>query len=853
MKSQPEIAFFYAESAYQEPTIKTGMPQAASGPKGIMGRQVAGTEFLNAYFEHGKWEVLNAIVGNSTEANYLSDYCHQHPSSRSKKRRLRLHEKGGFSDVFCRPNPPASLVYFPCPPAACYAWSRQYLSPHAFAISGVTHTLCSAPAIGLLRDLAISPYQNYDALVCTSQCVRSMVQTVIGTYADYLGISNPPEIQLPIIPLGVDTQKFRPATQEQKLESRQRLRIETDEFAVLFVGRLAYHAKAHPFPMFLSLSRAAQQTNTKIHLVMAGWSNSPQTVTEIRNCAQKVAPNIRISIVDGSDPDLRFRVWQAADLFTSLSDNIQETFGLVVLEAMASGLPVVATDWNGYRDLIEHRETGWLVPTSMVRDATVNSTLRLLTGEVNYDHFLAECNQAVAVDCEALTRAYIELISNSSLRAKFGEAGRNAVESRFDWKAIVDQYQQLWLEQDRRRVAAQRQARQLSTRTLAFYPQPEVSFDCYPTDWLGEEQRVCIGPDARKRLDLVLDLAICTYGETSRLTSKAALEQILQACTEPRRLSELDKLFVPEHARQRVRATVAWMLKYDILRPAGTQEPKPSVAATKTASKMCFVTTCMGRLDYLRKSLPHLVRQPGCSCIVVDFSCPQHAGDWVEREFPEVQVVRCPGNKSFHRSKAKNAGAFAATTPWICLIDADIILKDSFSTEVLPLLRNGYSYRASVLGEGTGGTIICRKDDFESVGGHDTHFEGWGEEDDDLRDALKFSGITEDCYPESLIDHLDHDDQLRMQFHESSSRRKNHMINRMYRVAKWDIARLLKRRLSEQECKSLYSTATEKVKKAFDSGTGVLEFELGEMTWSPVQLSCQRRLCYDLQHFVGMD
>ena len=38
------------------------------------------------------------------------------------------------------------------------------------------------------------------------------------------------------------------------------------------------------------------------------------------------------------------------DIFVSLSDNIQETFGLTPLEGMASGLPVVATDWNGYRD-----------------------------------------------------------------------------------------------------------------------------------------------------------------------------------------------------------------------------------------------------------------------------------------------------------------------------------------------------------------------------------------------------------------------------------------------------------------------------------------------------------------------
>ncbi len=42
-------------------------------------------------------------------------------------------------------------------------------------------------------------------------------------------------------------------------------------------------------------------------------------------------------------------IWQAADIFTSLSDNIQETFGLTPIEAMAAGLPSVVTDWDGYQ------------------------------------------------------------------------------------------------------------------------------------------------------------------------------------------------------------------------------------------------------------------------------------------------------------------------------------------------------------------------------------------------------------------------------------------------------------------------------------------------------------------------
>ena len=56
----------------------------------------------------------------------------------------------------------------------------------------------------------------------------------------------------------------------------------------------------------------------------------------------------------------------SADLALSLVDNTQETFGLAIAEAMAAGLPVIASNWNGYRDLVRHGVDGYLVPSSLV-------------------------------------------------------------------------------------------------------------------------------------------------------------------------------------------------------------------------------------------------------------------------------------------------------------------------------------------------------------------------------------------------------------------------------------------------------------------------------------------------------
>lgn len=108
--------------------------------------------------------------------------------------------------------------------------------------------------------------------------------------------------------------------------------------------------------------------------------------------ARALAPGVRTSVVDSLAPERRYSIWHAADIFTSPADNIQETFGLTLVQAMACGLPVVASDWNGYRDIIADGETGYLIPTYMVKHATADSTSRLLFGELDYDHFLAERN-----------------------------------------------------------------------------------------------------------------------------------------------------------------------------------------------------------------------------------------------------------------------------------------------------------------------------------------------------------------------------------------------------------------------------------------------------------------------------
>ncbi|MHC4400774.1 MAG: glycosyltransferase family protein [Planctomycetota bacterium] len=323
-----KIALYYDDSGYVE-TLKRPAKPRPGAPAGLMGRQVAGREFLDAYLSYGTWSELAALVPNQASGRSLLETCRSHPSSRDKQRRLRLFEVKDFSSGFL-PDPPAQILHFPCPPDVRFAWARQHRPVPGYALCGVTHTLCSVHAVEALRSLLTAPFEPFDRLICTSRAVIDMVRAVTDAYAEYLRQRHGGNLQLRIglelIPLGVDVSKFRPAAPEERAAQRRRLGIAQDEIAVLFVGRLSHHAKAHPFPMFRGLSLAAEMTGQKVHLILSGWAGGPAVLKAFRDGAGRFAKAIRVSMVDGTLPENRFAVWRAADIFTSLSDNIQETF-----------------------------------------------------------------------------------------------------------------------------------------------------------------------------------------------------------------------------------------------------------------------------------------------------------------------------------------------------------------------------------------------------------------------------------------------------------------------------------------------------------------------------------------------
>ena len=151
------------------------------------------------------------------------------------------------------------------------------------------------------------------------------------------------------------------------------------------------------------------------------------------------------------------------------------------------------------------------------------------------------------------------------------------------------------------------------------------------------------------------------------------------------------------------------------------------------AADLCFVTTCMGRLAALRQTLGAMLDQPGSLCVVVDYSCPEGSGDWVEANHPSARVVRVPGQSAVQRLRGPEHRCAARRRP----LDLPSSIPTSCSIRVsaaavVPALEPGGFYRAWSDDRGLGGTFVCSRADFERVGGYDEIYPCWGEEDNDL-------------------------------------------------------------------------------------------------------------------------
>jgi glycosyltransferase involved in cell wall biosynthesis len=537
--------------------------------KRLMGRQAAGEGFLKALARYGTAESLYCFTKNKTEFEEFEKQVRPWLASS----RLIHWIPSANSQALTQ----AGTLYRPDIVINQLAWQRRYTNQRAYSICGVTHTLASKEAMATIGDLMIAPIQPWDALICTSFAAKTIIERLLETWADYLAqrLGTRPEtnIKLPVIPLGVDCESLPQGqtAKDTRRQLRQQLGIGSDDLVVLFVGRLIFHAKAHPVPMYLAVERAAQATNAKVHLIQAGWFEDQKQELSFKQCAALFSPSVNPIFVDGRQPAIRQGIWSVADIFISLADNIQETFGLTPIESMAAGLPVVVADWNGYRETVRHEVDGFRIPTLMPPDGCgLDFAANYYDDSLNYSTYIGHVSLMTAVDIEACTQALTTLFTQPELRQRLGENGRQRTRETYDWRVVIAAYENLWQELAQLRLQSTTTA-PINSGTPAY---PLCDDPCrllahYPTQVLSKEQVLRLGAMAAPdKLESLRSVWMTNFGADKR-SPTATIEQVLAAIAQEGFLTVDEILhryagWEPD-ARAYLYRTLVYLVKFDIL------------------------------------------------------------------------------------------------------------------------------------------------------------------------------------------------------------------------------------------------------------------------------------------------
>ena len=248
-----------------------------------------------------------------------------------------------------------------------------------------------------------SAYESADAVIAVSAGMRA---DILRSYPNI----DPNKVH--VVHNGIDVTAWAPSSNPEFLE---RWGIDPNRPAIVFVGRIT-RQKGLPY-----LLAAAESLPAEVQLILcAGAPDTPEIKVEVETRVAHLQTQ-REGVVWITDHLPRHEI--AALLSAStvfVCPSIYEPLGIVNLEAMACGIPVVGTATGGIPEVVDDGVTGWLVPIEQLQDGTGTP--------LDPEKFISDLAQAMTLAVSDIEKARL-----------MGVAARERARVHFDWMAIADQ------------------------------------------------------------------------------------------------------------------------------------------------------------------------------------------------------------------------------------------------------------------------------------------------------------------------------------------------------------------------------------------------------------------------------
>lgn len=458
-----------------------------------LGRHVANYEFFKVLLRESNFDEFHIFCLSVSHFTITRDKLQQESIPENQKKKIRLFlfnhlvenirtteyhifHLGGWGYFF------PGLVYL-----------RNTYAKNKFPITGLIHSLNGIETNYHALKICTAPLLPYDSIICSSNAGKMVLEKIFIALKETLSSEHiAPSFKgnTEIIPLGIDNTFL---DLPDKSSSRSQFSLRKDDIVLLTVGRLSPQTKADVYPLIKTFQKLTSAVPDKsLILVIAGGANDKQ-MRMIRQIIAECHVENAVHLITNFTKKLKPHLYSAADIYISLSDNLQETFGISVIEAMAAGIPAVVSDINGYSELVTDNETGYKIPTLW----TDTFHLAELADIMDFGTLQLMLSQCMAVDTEILFNHLLELVNNEELRQSMGANAKKEAVQKYLWSRIIHTYEALW---DDLYTQSSSYAGDIPTPKNPFTNDYLHIFNHYPTSQLSKENVCSLTQDGQEVL-----------------------------------------------------------------------------------------------------------------------------------------------------------------------------------------------------------------------------------------------------------------------------------------------------------------------------------------------------------------